>query len=148
MENKPLYILLADDDKSDRLLFTEAFADLKIKTIVRTVNNGIQLMDWLNMKNIHLPDLLFLDLNMPRKNGLECLKEIRSDDKLNAIAIAIYSTSNNEEDIKETFQNGANIYLTKPSDFNTLQQLLEKALMTTYHYKDEEMNRENFILRI
>lgn len=148
METKPLYILLADDDKSDRLLFIEAFSELKIKTIVRTVNNGIQLMDWLNMKNIHLPDLLFLDLNMPRKNGLECLKEIRSDEKLKAIDIAIYSTSNNEEDIKETFLNGANIYLTKPSDFNTLKQLLEKALMTTYQYKDKETNRENFILRI
>ena len=60
MNNKPFHILLADDDESDRLLFTEAFLELKIKTIVRTVNNGIELMEWLNMGNIRLPHRLFL----------------------------------------------------------------------------------------
>ena len=77
MEKGPLHILLADDDESDRLLFTEAFAELKLKTIVHTVNDGIQLMEWLNRENKRLPHLIFLDLNMPRKNGLECLIEIK-----------------------------------------------------------------------
>lgn len=148
MDNEPVYILLADDDEGDRLLFTEAFSELNIKTIVRTVNNGIELLEWLNMKNIRLPHLLFLDLNMPRKNGIECLKEIRSNKKLKDITIAIYSSSNSEEDINETFRNGANIFITKPADFNTLKQALEKAVSTAYQYEDETMNRENFFLRI
>lgn len=148
MENEPLHILLADDDEGDRFLFTEAFSELKIKTIVRTLNDGIQLMEWLNMKDIRLPHFLFLDLNMPRKNGLECLKEIRSNEKLKDIFIAIYSTSENEKDMEETFINGANVYITKPNNFNTLKQVLEKTVITAYLYQDESMKRENFLLRI
>jgi len=147
MENAPLHILLADDDENDRQLFKEAFEELNIKTIVRTVNNGIQLMQWLNRKNIRLPDLLFLDLNMPRKNGLECLKDIKSNKKLKDISISIYSTSDNEIDIEETFLNGANAYITKPNNFNKLKQVLEKAVMKTFQYQDQSMKRENFLLR-
>ena len=148
MEHAPLHILLADDDENDRLLFKDAFLELKIKTIVRTVNNGIQLMEWLNRKNIRLPDLLFLDLNMPRKNGLECLKEIKSNEKLKGISISIYSTSDNEKDIEETFLNGANVYITKPNNFSKLKQVLEKVVMKTFQYQDQAMKRENFLLRI
>lgn len=148
MENEPIRILLADDDESDHLLFREAFSELKINTIIRTVNDGIQLMEWLNMNNTRLPDLLFLDLNMPRKNGLECLKEIRRDEKFKDISIAIYSTSDNEKDVEETFRNGANVYITKPHNFNMLKKVLEKAVLTTYHYQDETMKREHFLLRI
>lgn len=100
------------------------------------------------MKNIRLPHLLFLDLNMPRKNGLECLKEIRSDKKLKGISIAIYSTSGTEKDMEETFRNGANVYITKPNDFNILKQILEKVVVTTYQYQDQSMKRENYLLRI
>lgn len=148
MENAPLHILLADDDENDRQLFKEAFSELNIKTIVRTVNNGIQLMQWLNRKNIRLPDLLFLDLNMPRKNGLECLKEIKSSEKLKDISISIYSTSDNEKDIEETFLNGANVYITKPNNFNKLKQVLEKAVMKSFQYQDQAMKRETFLIRI
>ncbi len=148
MDNDPLFILLADDDEADRLLFTEAFSELKIKHIVVTVNNGVQLMDYLNKKENQLPQLLFLDLNMPCKNGLQCLKEIRSNEKLKDISVAIYSTSNSEKDMEETFCNRANIYIHKPADFNIPKQVLGKAVMTAYQYKDERMQRENFLLRI
>lgn len=148
MESNPLLILLADDDEGDRLLFTEAFSELKIKTIVETVNDGVELMKWLNEKHEYLPHLLFLDLNMPRKNGLECLKEIRSNGKLKNIPVAIYSTSDNEKDVEETFRNGANVYITKPSDFNILKQVLEKAVMAAYQYQQVGMKKENFLLKI
>lgn len=144
----PLHIVLADDDESDRLLFTEAFAEIRIKTIVRTVNNGAQLMELLNKKNTHLPHLIFLDLNMPRKNGMECLKEIKRNSKLKDISIAIYSTSESEKDIEETFRNGANVYITKPNNFKILKQVLEKAVTTAYLYQEKPMKRDNFILRI
>ena len=116
MQNAPLLILLADDDESDRLLFKEAFGDLKIESVVHTVNNGMQLMDYFTKKDAVLPHLIFLDLNMPRKNGLACLKEIRSMEKFAAIPIAIYSTSASQNDIEETFRNGANVYIKKPSE--------------------------------
>ncbi len=148
MENKPLHILLADDDETDRLFFTDAFSELKIKTIVKTVNNGVDLMNWLNEKDALLPHLIFLDLNMPIKDGLQCLKEIRGNEKLKDISVAIYSTSSSEKDIEETFLNGANIYITKPSDFNSLKKVLEKAVITAYQYQEEGMKRENFLLKI
>ena len=148
MSDNIFQILLADDDETDRLLFKEAFSELKIKTVVETVKNGEELMQWLNNDHYQLPNLLFLDLNMPRKNGIDCLKEIRNNIKLKDILIAIYSTSSSEKDIEETFRNGANIYIHKHTDFNILKQALEKAVSTAFKYKDETMKRENFLLRI
>ncbi|MCF8255072.1 MAG: response regulator [Bacteroidia bacterium] len=128
MENKPLLILLADDDEADRLLFLEIFSGLRIKTIVETFKNGMELMQSLNKKDALLPHLLFLDLNMPLKGGMQCLKEIRSSEKLKSISVTIYSTSNNQKDMDESIFNGANTYITKPSNFNTLKQVLETAV--------------------
>lgn len=148
MDKDPLYIILADDDKSDRLLFTEAFAELKVKTTIRTVTNGVELMERLHLEDRRVPDLLFLDLNMPQKNGLECLKEIRSCERFKEVFVAIYSTSDHESDMEETFLHGANVYITKPSSFNTLKQILEKAVIRAYLYQDPSMRKENFLLRI
>jgi CheY-like chemotaxis protein len=148
MNSEPFHILLADDDEGDRLLFQVAFSELKIKTVVHTVDGGIQLMEWLNMEDTPLPYLIFLDLNMPPKNGLECLKEIKNNEKLKDIFIAIYSTSDNEQDMEETFRNGANVYITKPYDFSILKQVLEKAVETVSKYRDPTMKRENFLLKI
>lgn len=148
MNNEEFLILLADDDEGDRILFTEAFSEIKFKTVVRTVNDGIQLMDWLNNEGIPLPHFLFLDLNMPRKNGLECLMEIRSNERLKDIFVAIYSTSNNEKDMEDTFFYGANVYITKPNNFNTLKEILYKALAATLIYQGNTFNRSNFLLRI
>ncbi|MBL7858833.1 MAG: response regulator [Cyclobacteriaceae bacterium] len=148
MDNEPFLILLADDDESDRLLFIEAFSEIKIKTVVETVNDGVQLMERLNGSENPIPYFLFLDLNMPRKNGLECLKEIRSNAKLKDIFIAIFSTSENEKDMEETFLQGANVYIIKPNDFNALQQLLYKAVASTLIYEGNTFNRDNFLLRI
>ena len=144
MNKNPLHILLADDDEGDRLLFTVAFSELKIKTVVSTVNDGTELMEWLNKQENSLPYILFLDLNMPSKSGIECLKEIKSNPRLEDVLIAIYSTSENEKDIDETFLNGANVYISKPNDFNLLKQVLEKAVASASKYKEPGMIRENF----
>lgn len=148
MDDKPLHIILADDDESDRLLFKSAFEELKFKTIIHMVKDGKQLMEYLTLTNDPLPHLLFLDLNMPRKNGLECLMGIRSSNKLKDILIAIYSTSASESDIKETFRRGANIYIKKPDDFNVLKQTLCKAVVATFQYQQQGLNKEDFLLKI
>lgn len=148
MEFQPLNILLADDDEADRLLFTDAFSELDIKTVINTVKNGIELMERLRNDSIKLPDLLFLDLNMPGKSGLDCLKDIRSSGKLNDIMIVIYSTSGSERDIEDTFLSGANVYITKPDNFNVLRQTLQKVVSSANLYNDKTLKRENFLLRI
>ncbi|TVR77482.1 MAG: response regulator [Chitinophagaceae bacterium] len=148
MTKKILNILLADDDSADRLLFKEAFNELKIETKVETVFDGVELMNYLLNDANTLPDLLFLDLNMPRKNGLECLKEIRNNEKIKDISIAIYSTSSSEKDIEETFLNGANVYVNKPNDYFELLKVLEKAVKVAYLFQDKSFKKENFLLRV
>lgn len=144
----PLNIILADDEDNDRLLFVDALKELKLKINIHTVNDGVELMEYLNNENNILPHLIFLDLNMPRKNGLECLKEIKSNSKLNDIAIAIFSTSMSENDIEQTLMNGANVYINKPNSFNELKQALKKVITAAYIYQNTFFNKANFIMRI
>ena len=143
-----LHILLADDDDDDRLFFKDAIGEVKVKTVVNMVNDGVELMDYLNNADTRLPNLIFLDLNMPRKDGMECLKEIRSNHKLKDLSIAIYSTSGLEKDIEETFIMGANIYIKKPNDFEELKSILDKVININWQYHTSGFNKENFLLNL
>lgn len=148
MDKDYIHIILADDDEDDRLLFTDAFDELKINTRVNTFNDGVDLMNYLNSDDAILPNVLFLDLNMPKKNGIECLAEIKDSDRFNDIAIAIYSTSSSEEHIEETFVKGANIYIKKPSDFATLKKILSEVVTINWQYHTSGLNKDNFLLRL
>jgi CheY-like chemotaxis protein len=148
MKNVPFHILLADDDESDRFLFREALDELEIDAVVNTVNDGVQLMDHLTQPEAPLPNLLFIDLNMPRKNGLECLKEIRANERLKDIPVAIYSTSAFEKDVDETFANGASVYIKKPDDFGALKQVLDKAVVAADKPRNKPLERADYLLRI
>ena len=148
MQNDSIFVLLADDDEDDRLFFKEAFSNIKIKTIVKTVDDGVELMNYLTQTGNKLPNILFLDLNMPRKSGMECLKEIKKMEHLNDVAIAIYSTSASEQDIEDTFVKGANVYIKKPHDFATLRNLLEEVITINWHYQTSGLNRDGFLLSL
>ena len=148
MNTTPLHILLADDDEDDRLIFREAINEVKIKTKLTIVNDGVQLMQYLQETDEDLPHIVFLDLNMPRKGGIECLMEIRNDGKLKDLSIAIYSTSASEEDIEDTFIKGANVYIKKPNDFNTLVKVLSEVITINWQYHTSDLNKENFVLSI
>jgi CheY-like chemotaxis protein len=143
-----LNIALADDDEDDRMIFNEVIEELDMKTKLSLFKNGQELMDYLRLPNIVLPNLIFLDLNMPVKNGMQCLLEIRQNPALKDLAIAIYSTSSSEKDIEETFVNGANIYINKPTNFSTLRGVIEKVLQLNWQYKTSNLNRETFLFRI
>jgi CheY-like chemotaxis protein len=148
MENERIYVLLADDDKDDRLFFKDAFEELKINTVVTTVNDGEELMQYLTRNHHAMPHILFLDLNMPFKTGLECLTEIKSLDHLKDMAIAIYSTSATEKEIEDTFVQGANIYIKKPNDFSTLKKVLSEVITINWHYHTSGLNRDTFLLSL
>ncbi|WP_316635572.1 response regulator [uncultured Flavobacterium sp.] len=148
MQNYALYILLADDDEDDRLFFKDAFEEVKIQTNLNFVHDGMQLMDHLMNPDNKLPDVLFLDLNMPKKTGKECLIEIKKTERLKDIIVVIYSTSSSEEDIEDTFIQGANIYIKKPSDFNTLKKIINEVVTINWHYHTSGLNRDNFLLRL
>lgn len=142
------HIILADDDEDDRTFFSEAFDELKIKTKVNLFSDGIQLMEYLALPSSILPHILFLDLNMPFKSGIDCLHEIKANERLKNIAIAIYSTSASDDDIESTFVSGANIYIKKPSDFITLKKILKDVVTINWQYQTSGLNKDNFLLKI
>ena len=148
MQTDFILITLADDDEDDRMFFTDAFDELKINTVVNTVNDGVALMNFLNTPETILPNIIFLDLNMPLKSGIECLKEIKSDPKFKDIVIAIYSTSSSEEDIENTFVLGANIYIKKPSNFSKLKDTLSEVVTLNWQYITSGLDKDNFLLRM
>ncbi|MFA9187740.1 response regulator [Flavobacterium sp. FBOR7N2.3] len=148
MQKDFILITLADDDEDDRLFFTEAFDELKINTVVNTVNDGVALMNFLNAPESILPNIIFLDLNMPLKSGIECLKEIKENPKFSDIVIAIYSTSSSEEDIENTFVLGANIYIKKPNNFGKLKDVLSEVVTINWQYITSGLNKDNFLLRM
>ncbi|PZX94535.1 response regulator [Flavobacterium aquariorum] len=144
----PLQIFLADDDEDDRIFFSEAIEDIRMKNKLTLFNNGKDLMDYLLDSDASLPDILFLDLNMPYKNGLECLKEIRADNRFKDVSIAIYSTSSSEEDIENTFIEGANIYIKKPNDFSELKKVIKGVFQMNWQFHISGLNKETFFFSI
>lgn len=148
MRPTPIHIMLADDDEDDRLFFKEAFEEVKIKYKISTFNDGEQLMEHLYEATNPLPDIIFLDLNMPRKSGIECLKEIRNNERLQKISVAIYSTSSSEQDIEDTFVSGANVYIKKPNDFNMLKKILSDVVHINWQYITDGLNKDSFILSL
>ncbi|GAB7255860.1 response regulator [uncultured Polaribacter sp.] len=148
MQHKDVFIILADDDEDDRLFFEDAFEELKIDTKVSTFKDGLELMNYLTQEDSILPNILFLDLNMPKKSGIECLTEIKKINRLKDIAIAIYSTSASEEDIENTFVLGANVYIKKPNDFKKLKKVLSNVVTINWQYHTSGLNKDNFLLRL
>ena len=134
-QSVPLHILLADDDMDDRIFFDKALREIPITTKLSTVNNGEQLMEWLFGNADRLPDVLFLDLSMPRKTGFECLAEIKENEKLRSLTVIMFTTSFTrgielEDNLKSTLAKmGAEAYIRKPIDFGVLKQVIHQTLI-------------------
>lgn len=126
-ENKePVKVVLADDDRDDQELFTEALNHAEIPADVTTVDNGQELIDHLKDPEEPNPDIIFLDINMPVKDGKQVLAEIKADETLKDIPTVMLSTSENPKDVEETFNAGANLYVRKPYSFRDFVLLLKK----------------------
>ena len=125
-------ILLADDDPDDRQLTRDAFAENRLVNELHCVEDGEELMDYLRRRGRYsdlngepLPGLILLDLNMPRKDGREALKEIKADPNLRRLPIVVLTTSKAEEDILRSYDLGVNSYVTKPVTFKSLVELIK-----------------------
>jgi len=124
-----LNILLADDDMDDCLLFKDALEELALGASLITVHDGERLIQHLEKVSANLPDVLFLDLNMPRKNGFECLTEIKEHSVFNKIPVIIYTTAKDEAHAQALYEKGAHYYICMPSDFEKLKNALQLAIM-------------------
>ncbi len=120
-------ILIAEDDPDDQLLVAEAITASKLRNPVHFVADGVELLDYLHRRGQYatqeaheLPGIILLDLNMPRKNGLEALKEIKSDGEFRKIPVVVLSTTNAIEQVVTSYNLGANSFITKPATFDQL----------------------------
>jgi CheY-like chemotaxis protein len=125
-------IFLAEDDADDRAFFEDALNDLQLQTELTISEDGAQLMTALEETVPPIPYVIFIDLNMPRKNGFECLKEIRESNKLKNIPVVVLSTSDHENIIDSTYSMGANLYIRKPSSYQMLKKAIEMVLASDF----------------
>jgi len=135
-------IFIADDDEDDRLLFLDAVQDLGLPVAVESACDGQQLLNTLCSTMQRLPDLIFLDINMPVKNGFDCLEEIRSNKgALKEIKIIMLSTSRSPDNIELSYKLGADLYAVKPSTFQGLKNLLQKVFELDWSSVQKSSNK-------
>jgi CheY-like chemotaxis protein len=132
LKAKSIHIVIAEDDEEDRMLTREAMIESRVKNTVHFVEDGEYLMDYLHNKGDYsdkskfpAPGLILLDLNMPRKDGREALKEIKSNEQLKRIPVVILTTSKAEEDIIRTYDLGVNSFITKPVTFEGMINVMK-----------------------
>ena len=124
-------IIVADDDTDDQFMLKEAFSSLNFDKEICSVENGEELLDFLNKKgkyegmSLPIPKLILLDLNMPKIDGRQCLRIIKEQKEFCKIPIVIFSTSNNPEDISQSYELGANSYIIKPYSYNELVEIID-----------------------
>jgi CheY-like chemotaxis protein len=128
MELKRLNVLLADDDIDDCDFFKKALTELPMPTRLTTVHDGEALMEILLKETEELPHVVFLDINMPRKNGFEVLAELKQSDRLKDLPVIMFSTSNSRDAMTKLFKTGADVYIRKPGNFEQLKELIHHAL--------------------
>ncbi len=139
-----LNILFVDDDADELYLFNEALEQSAITVNVMRAKDGQQVIEMLNTQN-H-PDIIFLDLNMPYKDGMETLSEIKNDLKLNHIPIIIFSTSKNPQYISNCYNIGATFYVVKPESFDDITKIVRKVFSISWMPKFPQPSREDFVL--
>jgi CheY-like chemotaxis protein len=147
-DGKPITILVADDDPDDRILIQDALTESRLANDVRFVEDGEELMDYLLHRHKYAdaasapsPGLILLDLNMPRKDGREAIREIKADAQLKFIPIVVLTTSRAEEDIYKTYNLGVSSFITKPVTFESFVELMR--LLGRYWFEIVELPMEN-----
>jgi two-component system response regulator len=137
--------LLIEDSEPDVRLTMEALREAKVKNRLWVVEDGVEAMAFLRQQNGHAdaprPDLILLDLNLPRKDGREVLREIKADESLKRIPVVVLTTSRSEEDVLRAYELHANCYITKPVDFNRFMEVvrsIENFWLTVVKLPDDK----------
>lgn len=127
--NNQQHIFIVDDDQEDREMFSEALSCVNQNAMLVEISSGVKLLQALESEDAPLPDIIFLDLNMPKISGIDCLKKIKSSDsRFKDLKIVILSTYSNADDIQEAYNQGANRYYVKPTLFDNLKDIISGVL--------------------
>jgi two-component system, response regulator len=130
MNNHAVEVLLVEDNEDDIVIIQEAFAEARLVNVIKTVRDGEEALAYLRRNGKHklatMPGLILLDINMPKKNGFEVLKEMKADSKLRSLPVVMLTTSDREEDIVRSYANGASSYIRKPVDFDQFAKVVKQ----------------------
>lgn len=146
--NEKKVVYLADDDADDREFFQDALSEIAVPTLLVVAEDGVELMTTLDERVPPPPYVIFLDLNMPRKNGLECLTDIRSIAKFKDIPVVIFSTTDNPDAIAKVQSLGANLYLHKPTSFDLLKKMIQQVLSHDLRVVGSTLWKELFYMKM
>lgn len=139
------HVFFADDNEEDQLFIQEVVRELPYVVHLTIAKNGAQTMDTLNQLT-KLPDLLFLNVNIAIKNGLECLQEIKRSEKLKSLPVIIFSSSSYPSVINEAYEAGAHLYIRKPSDLSNFKKIMEHVLSINWRRNFSPPPKEEFVL--
>ena len=145
MQSQAKHIILAEDDEDDSLFFEEALNSVSDPPNLTMAKDGEELTRLLH-DGSPLPDLIFMDLNMPRKNGAQCLAEIRNTKETHDIPVVVLSTSSSKDIIDSMYDSGANLYIQKPNDFKLWKRAIAKVLGLDWNIHTPFSVKENFTL--
>jgi len=144
--HRPFELLLADDDTDDCMFFREALEELQVDANLTIVGDGVELMELLSSSGTKFPHAIYLDLNMPRKNGFECLVEMKGNMKLRHLPVFIYSTSINSDMVELVYKSGASHYIRKPAEFQALKEVILTSIRLIPGITTTQASKENFIV--
>ncbi len=145
-KKEKITILLADDDLDDCEFFEEAMGELEQKTKLNCVHDGAELLAYLKKEKSLKPDIIFLDINMPSIDGLECLKEIRKEKSMNDIPVVMFTTSTNPEHVITAYEKGANLFWSKPESHDELMSMTKKIFSLNWDLHPPKNGKANFVV--
>lgn len=144
LQSKNVY--LSDDDADDREFFAEALFEISASLVLTTSTNGAELIAQLEKPAVTFPDVIFLDINMPKKDGMQSLNEIRKNARIGHIPVVMYSTSANPDFINKAHKLGANYYFVKPADYKTLKQRIAAVLSIDWALQAFPVDSAQFVI--
>ena len=148
MFKKKFLIAVVDDDQDDRELFIDVVKEIENFLVILQFENGSTFLNYLKKSKSDLPNLVFLDLNMPIMGGMQCLVRLREFVNVDELPVVIYSTSSSTQYIDEAYSLGANLYIPKPNDFNDLKRCVDSVLKMVLDEKMITPNKKTFLYTV
>ncbi|SHL85405.1 CheY chemotaxis protein or a CheY-like REC (receiver) domain [Chryseobacterium carnipullorum] len=148
MNKEYLNVIAADNDEGNIIFFKNIFKDLRIGVKSQCFSSGEDLMEYLTSEGTIIPEVVFIKYDIPGKNSMECLDEIKTDSRLSNIIIVIYSDQISESEIEEIFVNGGNIVMRKPDTYDGLKKSLTEIITINWQYHTSGLNKDNFIMKV
>ena len=140
-------VILVDDDQDDCMLFEDAMNDIGMLSQLKVANDGEKLFQILSSQSPCFPDLIFLDLNMPKMNGYECISKLRNSALIKCIPIVVFSTTNQVEMIDWVYYNGANLFVNKPNSYFKLKETIRNVVNINFKEESFKNSRKHFIYK-